>query len=132
MALQTIRFVPDRSAIAHLLHGRDGLVAKDMYKRGLRVQAGALRQVGKRTGKLARSIKVDMRVRPLTAAYVGSNVRYALMHHEGTKPHTIVSPAVGRMITFVSGGRRVYARKVLHPGTTANRYLTDNLIKAIR
>jgi hypothetical protein len=131
MALQTMRFVPDRGAIASLLHGRDGMVAKEMEKRALKVQAGAIRQVGKRTGKLARSIHTELTLRPLTGAYIGSNVRYALMHHDGTKRHPIVAKP-GRMLTFTSNGRRVYARKVLHPGTAPNRYLTDNLIKAVR
>lgn len=131
MAIQTVRFSPDRGAIQRLLHGREGMVAKDMMKRALRVQAGAIRQVGKRTGRLARSIHTEQTLRPLTGAYIGSNVRYALMHHDGTRKHPIVAKP-GRMLTFTSGGRRVYARKVLHPGTRPNRYLTDNLIKAIR
>lgn len=128
---QMQKFVPDRSAIQRLLHGRDGMVAREMHKRALKVQAGAVRQVHKRTGFLARSIHVEMTYRPLTGAYIGSNVRYALLHHEGTRAHPIVATP-GRMLSFSSNGRRVYARKVLHPGTRPNRYLTDNLIKAVR
>lgn len=128
---QMTKFVPDRTAIAAVLHGRDGMVAKEMMKRALKVQAGAVRQVGKRTGRLARSIHVEQTLRPVTGAYIGSNVRYALMHHDGTRKHPIAAKP-GRMLTFTSNGRRVYARKVLHPGTAPNRYLTDNLIKAIR
>jgi phage gpG-like protein len=131
MAVQTMRFVPNHAVIDRLLHGRDDMVAKEMEKRALKVQAGAIRQVGKRTGKLARSIHVELTLRPLTGAYIGSNVRYALMHHEGTKRHLIVAKP-GRMLTFTSNGKRIYARKVLHPGTSANRFLTDNLIKAVR
>lgn len=127
---QMQKFVPDRSAIQRLLHGRDGMVAREIHKRALKVQAGAVRQVHKRTGRLARSIHTEMTYQPVTSAYVGSNVRYALMHHEGTRPHPIV--ATGRMLTFVSNGKRTYARRVLHPGTRPNRYLTDNLIKAVR
>lgn len=131
MALQTVRFVPDKAVIARLLHGREGMVAADMRKRARRVQAGAIRQVGKRTGRLARSIHIEMTYRPVTGAYIGSNVRYALLHHEGSRAHPIVAKP-GRMLTFTSNGRRVYARKVLHPGTAPRRYLTDNLIKAVR
>ncbi len=125
------KFVPDRSAIQRLLHGRDGMVAREMYKRALKVQAGAVRQAHKRTGRLARSIHTEQFFRPLTGAYVGTNVRYALMHHEGTKRHPIVAKP-GRMLTFTSNGKRIYARKVLHPGAAPNRYLTDQLIKAVR
>ena len=49
---QMQKFVPDRSAIQHLLHGRDGMVAREIYKRALKVQAGAVRQAHKRTGRL--------------------------------------------------------------------------------
>lgn len=128
---QMQKFVPDRSAIARLLHGRDGAVAVDMMKRALRVQAAAKRQVGVRTGRLQRSIKVDQTLRPLTGAYIGSNVRYALLHHEGSRAHPIAATP-GRMLAFQRNGKRVYARKVLHPGTRPNRFLTDNLIKAVR
>ena len=128
--LRMQKFVPDRRAIQSLLHGRDGMVAREIYKRALKVQAGAVRQAHKRTGRLARSIHTEMTYRPITGAYVGTNVRYAMMHHEGTRAHPIV--ATGRMLTFTSNGKRVYARKVLHPGSVPNRYLTDNLIKAVR
>ena len=125
------KFVPDRGAIAELLHGRDGIVARSMMKRALKVQAGAKRQVGVRTGKLQRSIKVDQTLRPLTGAYIGSNVRYALLHHEGSRAHPIVAQP-GRMLAFQKNGKRVYARKVLHPGTRPNRFLQDQLVKAVR
>lgn len=128
---QMQKFVPDRSAIQRLLHGRDGMVAREIYKRALKVQAGAVRQAHKRTGRLARSIHTEMTYRPVTSAYVGTNVRYAMMHHEGTRAHPIVATP-GRMLTFTQNGRRVYARKVLHPGTSPNRYLTDQLVKAVR
>ena len=128
---QATTFKPDRAEIQKLLHGREGMVAKDVEKRALRVLAGAIRQVGKRTGKLSRSLHTEMTYRPVTGAYIGSNVRYALMHHDGTKKHSIVAKP-GRMLTFTANGKRVYARKVLHPGTRPNRYLTDQLIKAVR
>jgi hypothetical protein len=35
------------------------------------------------------------------------------MHHDGTKRHPIVAKP-GRMLTFTSNGKRIYARKVLH------------------
>ncbi len=131
MALQTIRFEPDRGAIAQLLHGRNGMVVTDLRKRAIKVQFAAVRQTGKRTGKLARSIHIETTLRPVAAAYIGSNVRYALLHHDGSRPHAIAAKP-GRMLSFSSNGKRVMARMVLHPGTKPNRYLTDNLIKAVR
>lgn len=128
--LQMQKFKPDRAEIQRMLHGRDGMVSRDMIKRARRVQVGAQRQVGVRSGRLLRSIKVEAFYRPKTGAYIGSGVRYAMLHHEGTRPH-IIAPQ-GRVLTFTSKGRRVHARKVLHPGTKPNRFLTDNLINAIR
>lgn len=128
---QMTKFVPDRGEIQRLLHGRDGMVARDMMKRAVKVQAGAIRQAHKRTGRLARSIHTEPFFRPLTGVYIGSNVRYAMLHHEGARKHPIEAKP-GRMLTFTSNGRRVYARKVLHPGTRPNRFLTDQLIKAVR
>jgi hypothetical protein len=131
ISFETMTFVPDNRAIQKLLHGRDGMVAKSIYARALRVQAAAKRQVGVRTGRLRRSIHIEMTYRPVTSAYIGSNVRYALLHHEGSRRHPIVAKP-GRMLVFRSNGKRVYAKKVLHPGTRPNRYLTDNLLRAIR
>ncbi len=125
------KIVFDKRELNAMLHGKDGMVSKDLYKRALRVQASAKRQVGVRSGRLRRSIHIDMTYRPLTAAYIGSNVRYAMLHHEGSRAHPITA-APGRMLTFRAGGKRVHTRKVLHPGTKPNRYLTDNLVRAIR
>ena len=55
---------------------------------------------------------------------VGSDVRHALWHHEGTRPHPIVGR---RVLRFVKNGKVVFAHKVMHPGTRPNRYLSDNL-----
>lgn len=131
ISFEATKFVPDRSAIQKLLHGREGAVGKSMYARALRVQASAKRQVGVRTGRLRRAIHIEMTYRPVTGAYIGSNVRYALLHHEGARAHPIVAKP-GRMLVFRSGGKRVFAKKVLHPGARGNHYLTDALIRAIR
>lgn len=128
---QGVVFVPDKRAIQALLHGKGGMVYTDINKRALRVQTAAKRQVGVRTGRLKRSIHVNMRSRPNTEALVGSNVRYALLHHNGSRPHPIEAKP-GRMLTFRVGGRRVFVRRVLHPGTKPNPYLQSSLFLAIR
>ena len=55
---------------------------------------------------------------------IGSDVRHALWHHEGTRPHAIVGR---RVLRFVKNGKVVFAHKVAHPGTRPNKYLSDNL-----
>lgn len=53
---------------------------------------------------------------------VGSNVEYAQMVHDGTRPH-IIRPRNARSLRFVVGGQVVYARVVHHPGTRARPFL---------
>lgn len=121
----------DHAEINRYLHGRVGPVAREIERRAVRVLIAAKFQVGVDTGRLKRSLHIEMRVRPRVIAYVGSNVRYAYMHHEGTKPHPITA-APGRVLSFRVNGRRIVARRVMHPGTRPNRYLTDSLIYAVK
>lgn len=48
---------------------------------------------------------------------------YALMVHQGTRPHTIV-PRRSKSLRFRVGGRIVYATRVSHPGTSPDPFLT--------
>jgi len=116
---------------AELTRGKNGDVAKDLSKRAERLRLLAVRQVGKDTGKLAASMRVSKRYDPHgPVAYVGSDSRIALLHHNGTPPHPIAAKP-GRMLRFSHRGKVVYARKVMHPGTRPNRYLTDNLRRVV-
>jgi hypothetical protein len=62
---------------------------------------------------------------------IGSPLSYALLHHEGTRPHLIRPNPPNRVLRFVSKGTLVMTGLVRHPGTRPNRYLTDSL-KLIR
>lgn len=110
-----------------LLEHPDGPVGKDLKRRGRLVMAAAKAQVGVRTGALRASIHMR-HLRDARGQYVkiGSNRKYAYMHHEGTKPH-IITPSRAQVLRFVTRGRLVYAHAVRHPGTKANRFLSDNL-----
>lgn len=89
--------------------------------------AAAKAQVGVRTGALRASIHMR-HLRDSRSQYVkiGSKKKYAYMHHEGTKPH-LITPNRAHVLRFVSRGRLVYAHAVRHPGTKANKFLSDNL-----
>lgn len=115
----------------HMLRGPGGAVDRDMRRRALLVQGGARAQVGKRTGALGASIHTR-RSRDAIGPYwaVGSNMNYALIHHEGSPPHMIV-PNRKQVLRFTAGTRVVYTRSVAHPGFRANRYLKDNLYLAL-
>lgn len=129
--MSDIIYVPDPAGMAYTTRAPDGPVGKDLLKRAEKIRALAVRQVGKKTRRLASSIKVEMTLDAQgLAARIGSSNRIALLHHNGTRPHLIVAHGVGVM-RFTSRGRVVYARMVKHPGTKPNRYLTDNLRKVM-
>jgi hypothetical protein len=110
-----------------MLNEPRGLVGRHLATRGAMIVAAAKRQVGVKTGALRASIHMRHTRRGAgQAIQVGSPLKYALAHHEGTRPHIIV-PNRARVLRFSAGGRVVYTHAVRHPGTRANKYLTDNL-----
>ena len=118
-------------ALERLLKSPRGPVGRDLKRRGRLVKDAAVRQAGKRTGALRASMHMRHFVDPRGQyVHVGSDLNYALMHHEGTRPHQIV-PKNATYLVFTSRGRLVKALSVNHPGTKPNRYLLDNLAKAL-
>lgn len=113
------------------LNSPTGEVGRFLAKKGTKITAAAKAQVGVKTGGLRASIHMrhvrDTRGQHLK---IGSNLSYARAHHEGTKPH-IIRPNRAKMLRFVSRGDVVFAAAVKHPGTRANRYLTDNMRKFV-
>jgi hypothetical protein len=53
---------------------------------------------------------------------VGSDVEYAQMVHDGTRPH-VIRPRNAQVLRFRVGGQVVFARVVNHPGTRAQPFL---------
>jgi hypothetical protein len=87
----------------------------------------AKRQVGVRTGALRASIHMTHeRMINGQEFRIGSDLNYALVHHQGSRPH-LITPDRAEMLRFTSRGRVVYSHQVMHPGTKANRYLSDQL-----
>lgn len=121
------RVVIRKAELDFMLNNPSGEVGRYLAKKGRIVQAAARAQVGVRTGALRASIHMR-HLRDSRGQYVkiGSALNYALLHHEGSKPHLIV-PNRATVLKFATRGRVVYAHAVMHPGTKANRYLTDNL-----
>ncbi len=110
-----------------LLDSPNGPVGKHLARKGRLVRAAAKKQVGVRTGALRSSIHMR-HLADSRGQYVqiGSDLSYALMHHQGTRPHAIL-PNRSPVLIFTSRRKLVYAHAVMHPGTKANKYLTDNL-----
>lgn len=133
----------DPVALADFMRSPAGPVFREMVLAGELVKVEAKRLVGvyrprpyegrarqrRRPGTLRDSIVKRVGIeRDMPVVYVGSADKIALLHHEGTVPHTIV-PRTAPLLVFWwdRAGRVVYRRRVSHPGTRPNRYLTNAL-----
>ena len=76
------------------------------------------------TGRLRASIRVEARrTFTLRSVYtIGSDVEYAAMVNDGTRPH-VIRPRNRQVLRFRVGGQVVFARVVNHPGTRARPFL---------
>jgi len=85
------------------------------------------------TGRLRASIRVERRSTfGLRQRWtVGSDVEYAPMVNDGTRPH-IIRPRRAKALKFKVGGRTVYAKVVHHPGTRARPFLDRALADVAR
>ena len=105
-----------------------GMVGRYMSGVGTELVNKARAQVGKKTGALARSI--GMSVSGATYGVklsVYARDKNAFRHHEGTRPHVILPKNPGGVLIFGKGGRVVKTKRVMHPGTKPNRFLSDQL-----
>jgi hypothetical protein len=116
------------------LNAKTGMVGTHMKVLGGKIIAGARRKVGVKTGKLSASIHMaHYSSGKKQYIRVGSAVKYALLHHEGSLPHLIAPSPPRTHLRFTSKkGGVVYATAVMHPGTKPNRYLSTQLRKFIR
>jgi len=133
----------NQSELDRLLKSPGGAVAKDLLRRGLRVESQAKRNLGgvdgpKRvdTGRLRASIATQLiTIRGWPAVRVGTNVTYAMWVHDGTGvygPRGVpIRPVRAKVLRFVPRGQStvVYARQV--KGMVPNRFLV-NALKAAR
>ncbi len=125
----------DPAKLAEVLRGPNGPVMRRLIQDGEFVKDRARQRVGvhkpvpgerrkRRPGTLRDSLV--KRVRPDGSVEVGSEDPIALLHHEGTPPHTITGNP--RLVFFwPKAGKVVSFPKVDHPGTSPNHYLTDSL-----
>lgn len=135
----------DNKALAELLRGPTGPVARMQIQNGNTVKRGAQRRVGvskpapfalgrrfhvRRPGTLRDSI-VSRLVQEggELVVYVGSYDPIALLHHQGTVPHLISPRRPGGKLAFwwPKKNRITVLPRVHHPGTRPNRYLTEAL-----
>lgn len=112
-----------------------GMTGRWLKGQGKRVEFVSKTLVGKDTGKLAKSIKTskvtkdgptDLEVNVTADARSrGSVTSYALVHHEGSRPH-VIQAAPGGVLHW-GGARGPTVVAVIHPGTTGTHYLLKAL-----
>jgi len=128
----------NRNLLNAQLNSPNGNLARDLLRRGIRVQSQAKRNLGggptgpRRidTGRLRTSIAVDLRTyRGRPAVRIGTNVYYARWVHDGTGLYgprrRLIRPARRRVMRWRSGGGFVYARYTR--GMRPNHFLTGAL-----
>lgn len=119
-----------KGELNHFLNDPSGEVGDYLKGRGRVILLAAEGQVGVDTGQLKSSLyMIHSRNGLGQFVKIGSNNDIALIHHEGTRPH-MITPRDQTHLRFSKGGRMVYSRAVMHPGTQPNRYLSDNLYLA--
>lgn len=132
----------DARAIATFLRSPGGPVLADQIRKGDRVQQLAKQQVGydakKPPGEEGGEHLRDTIVKRVVQGsrgpevWVGSEHPRARLHHDGTEPHDIV-PVRAKVLRFTTtGGVTIFARRVSHPGTDPNPYLTGPLERVFR
>lgn len=131
------RLVIDNQALQGMIRGPAGPVYNDMLRRAQIIQRAAVNQIPMGTSSntgprghlkesVVKRIMTNTQGNTLTEIWVGSEHPRALLHHEGSRAHTIF-PSNASVLVFKAYGTTVFAMSVNHPGTKPNRYLTDNL-----
>jgi len=130
-----VHIVINHVALTRLLRSPFGAVGRDAMKRGRRVQGTARRLAPKRTGRLAASIEVKMKIRPLgIVVEVGTGLSYARYQHDGTgvygPRHSPIDARRGHVMVFTgSSGNTVFAQSVR--GTPATKFLERAVFSAV-
>jgi len=126
--------------LAAYLSSPAGPVAKDLFRRGKKVEAKAKKNLDNRsprrvdTGRLRSSITTQLlNVGGKPVVRVGTNVYYALWVHDGTgiygpKGTYIYAKRAKYMSWKTKGGKRVYAVKT--KGMKPNPFLKDAVMAA--
>lgn len=129
--MTVVKLFPE--AMDGLLKSPDGVLGRWMQERGRIVQLAAIRDCPKsstHSGGVALSESIRMRWNPTLNGQmitVGAYKPYAVFVHEGTRAHVIHgNPLLAFLWPKVGDGIFIRA-SVQHPGTKAQRFLSDNL-----
>lgn len=114
--MASVRVVVDRAAVRRELYGPSGGVARDMMRRGRRVENQAKRLCPVDKGQLRGSITTELVEQNGTIEVrVGTNVAHAVWVHEGTGIYAgrgYIYPRTSAFLSWQADGGRVFARRV--------------------
>lgn len=131
MAQVVVRLDP--AAVAATLKSQTGVVGRYLVLLAQKTQALARVKMGHKTHRLEQSlVKRWVMMGGELTIFLGSQMPYAEVHHEGAIPH-IIRPVKAKALRFYVAGQSepVFAKIVHHPGTQPNRYLTDSLAEVV-
>jgi HK97 gp10 family phage protein len=72
------------------------------------------------SGRLRQSLRIEVQT---DKVIIGPNTPYAGYVEFGTRPHVIEPKTPGGTLVFTVGGRKVFTKRVRHPGTRAQPYV---------
>lgn len=134
VSIQFKKLVVYKPILNFVLNHPQGTVGRHLHRTANKISQLAKLQVGKKTGRLMRSIQFEHLPKNTLGPgiKVGAYTDYALLHHRGTRPHIITPNKPGGTLVFRSGARIVRTPIVRHPGTRPNPYLTTPMRTVIR
>lgn len=121
----------DQATFRRLVTDPNGKIGQAMRAIGAEGRQIMREEVGVDTGNLRDRIvhRTSSTGGTLVTVIGVQGVPYAVMHHQGTRPHIIRPRRAGGRLVFVIDGRRIFARQVNHPGTEPNPYLHRTLAR---
>lgn len=131
--MNDVEVIIHEAAFNRVFRSERGEVGRWLRRKAGMIETLAQITVGVDSGALLRSIDTMLTRHPSgdLMARVGANPReritgYALIHHEGSKPH-VIRARNAKYLRFPNrrtGQGWVFAKEVFHPGTAPNPYLT--------
>lgn len=76
------------------------------------------------TGRLAGSWTLQRRSDMYST--IGTNVKYALVQNDGSRPYDIF-PRTAKALKFTIGGSVIFAKRVRHPGIKGKKYIEKSI-----
>jgi hypothetical protein len=127
------KFSFDEDGLYAVLQSPRGPVARYLRFVGEQTTVISKTLAGVRTGRLKRSISMSTtRTLGKYTVVVGSDVRHALVHHQGAAPHVIRARRPGGLLVFRGRTGLVRTPSVDHPGHAANPYLVKAVTAALK